>query len=224
MTTPKGGSRGARLTLLSIAGIPITMILAATWLWYFVSQGHLDLVSAIGTSNNGTLMDPPRQIKETIFADDAGAPFKWADVEPKWTMVIPHQGDECDRACERLIYTSRQIHISLGKEFNRVRRVMVNTAPITQTAMVLPEEALEGWPDTMQNNTLLDYILASQKGMLALQVGDEEFKSLFPQYDAAQGHWYLVDPAGWVMMRFDTTLDYKAVLADLKFLLKNSAG
>ena len=52
----------SRLTLLLIMGIPVTMILTATWLWYFVVQGDLDLVGKLGTSNRGTLVEPPRQI------------------------------------------------------------------------------------------------------------------------------------------------------------------
>ena len=35
-----------RMILLLIGGIPLTMILAATWLWYFVARGDLDLVAA----------------------------------------------------------------------------------------------------------------------------------------------------------------------------------
>ena len=34
--------------------------------------------------------------------------------------------------------------------------------------------------------------------------------------------WYLVDPSGWVMMRYSTEVNYKDVIGDLKFLLKNS--
>ena len=48
-----------RMVLLLIGGIPLTMILAATWLWYFVARGDLDLVSMAGTANRGTLVQPP---------------------------------------------------------------------------------------------------------------------------------------------------------------------
>ena len=51
-----------RMVLLLIAGIPVTMILGATWLWYFVVRGDLDLVGALGTANRGALVQPPRQI------------------------------------------------------------------------------------------------------------------------------------------------------------------
>ena len=51
--------RNNRIVLLSIIGIPVTMILAASWLWYFVVQGDLDLVGTLGTANRGTLVQPP---------------------------------------------------------------------------------------------------------------------------------------------------------------------
>ena len=42
-----------RIILLLIAGLPVTMILAASWLWFFVQRGDIDLIGAIGTANNG---------------------------------------------------------------------------------------------------------------------------------------------------------------------------
>ena len=36
--------------------------------------------------------------------------------------------------------------------------------------------------------------------------------------------WYVVDPAGWVMMRVADDLHYKDVISDLRFLLKHSGG
>ena len=49
MTTDVNQTRNNRLVLLMIAGIPLTMILAASWLWYFVVNGDLDLVGALCT-------------------------------------------------------------------------------------------------------------------------------------------------------------------------------
>ena len=46
--------RNNRLVLLTIIGIPVMMILTGTWLWYFVINGKLDLVGALGTANQGT--------------------------------------------------------------------------------------------------------------------------------------------------------------------------
>ena len=109
-----------RMVLLLIAGIPVTMILAATWLWYFVVRGDLDLVGALGTANRGSLVQPPRQLDEPAPAVSRTARFQLsADLEPSWTMLVPGARRGCDAACEHSLYLTRQIHVAMGKEFNR---------------------------------------------------------------------------------------------------------
>ncbi len=56
----------SRLILLLIAGTPVVIILAASWLWYFVIQGNLDLVGSIGTSNNGKLSNASEANRASI--------------------------------------------------------------------------------------------------------------------------------------------------------------
>ena len=64
-----------RMVLLLIAGIPVTMILGATWLWYFVVRGDLDLVGTLGTANRGALVQPPRQIDEADVREPTWGPY-----------------------------------------------------------------------------------------------------------------------------------------------------
>lgn len=70
-----------RMVLLLIAGIPLTVILVATWLWYFVVNGDLNLVGMLGTANRGTLVQPPRQLDEHELHDAGSLRFKYADLE-----------------------------------------------------------------------------------------------------------------------------------------------
>ena len=83
MTSQSEKPGQGRAVLLLIVGIPLTMMLAASWLWYFVVEGDLNLVGAIGTANNGTLISPPRELQQVEFSDDAGRPFRWDDLEPR---------------------------------------------------------------------------------------------------------------------------------------------
>ena len=39
-----------RMVMLLIGGIPLTIILVATWLWFFVVRGDLDLIGIVGTA------------------------------------------------------------------------------------------------------------------------------------------------------------------------------
>ena len=214
----------SRLILLLIAGTPVVIILAASWLWYFVIQGNLDLVGSIGTSNNGKLVTPPRQIEQVSFRDDTGVPFVWADLERRWTMVIVNRGQECDAACERRLYFTRQVHIALGKEFNRVQRIFINDRPIASSTVAVPEGDLPGWPKQLQGDSLAEYLTIAHQGLVPLTVSSDAVLAQFPELEENTAQWFLIDPAGWIMMSFDDSLDYKAVMADLKFLLKHSGG
>ena len=222
MSTPTAGDRHNRLIILLIAGIPLTIVLAASWLWYFVAEGDLDLLGAIGTANNGILLDPPRQINDTRFENDAGASFAWDDLESRWTMVVVNEGAVCGQSCERRLYFTRQIHIALGKDFNRVRRSFISDTPIAEGRIDIPAELPEGWPDGLEDDGLAGYLARAHSGLVAVKTSASALSTLFPETATVASGWYLVDPAGWIMMRYEDDLDYKAVISDLKFLLKNS--
>ena len=116
-----------RLVLLMIVGIPLTMVLAATWLWYFVVRGDLDVVAMLGTANRGSLVQPPRSLLPVALRDDRGRAFDAAELGRHWTMLVPVAGTDCEEICEQTLYTTRQIHLAMGKEYKRIRRAMVSS-------------------------------------------------------------------------------------------------
>lgn len=211
-----------RMVLLLIGGIPVTMILLATWLWYFVAQGDLDLVDILGTGNRGTLVQPPRQLDNQTLRDESGQDVKFADLEPRWAMVVPAAGGRCDEACEQSLYVTRQIHVAMGKELNRLRRLYVSTDPTTDTEMAV-RELSDGHPAPAAGE-FGRYLATEHVGLQALTLSATSYSELFPEHVADSSTWYLVDPAGWVMMSYNKEVPYKDVIADLKFLLKNSGG
>ena len=208
------GLTGNRIVLLSIIGLPVTMILAATWLWYFVARGDIDIVDMLGTSNHGTLLNPPTLLVDQPFENQFGAKAKFLSDKHQWTLVIPVPA-QCDAQCVSTLYTTRQIHVGLGKEFGRVRRVFVSPEPIDASAPV-PQNSQGSDTQT----TLGSYLEVQHKGMPLLVLSRSSFNALFG--DLQPGTWFLADPAGWMMMSFDVTTHYKDVTSDLKFLLKNS--
>ncbi len=218
MSEATSNNRNGRLVILLIAGIPLTLILAATWLWYFVVHGDLDLVAALGTSNSGALVQPPRQIADFSLQTDSGLVFTLPGGDPKWTFVVPVSG-ACDAGCEGSLYTTRQIHLAMGKEFARIRRFAVVEDAVSNvpfTAPVLSDGAAP--PDSLSA-----YLAGEQKGLTALQLAGAGYTSLFAG-DYPPGTWFLMDPAGWIMMAYTPDIHYKQVISDLKFLLKNSNG
>jgi hypothetical protein len=209
-----------RMVLLLVAGIPVTMILGATWLWFFVVRGDLDLVGRLGTANRGTLVQPPRQIDDVTLLAPDGAAFVYADAEPRWTMVVPAAGGRCDRICENNLYLTRQIHVAMGKDFNRITRAYASDTGPGDTALMLQELS-----DKRPAPASFEQFLAEEhRDLQPLVLAPGELDRLFAEAGADPSTWYLVDPAGWIMMSYNKDVTYKDVITDLKFLLKNSGG
>ena len=206
-----------RMMLLLIAGIPLTMILAASWLWYFVVNGELDIVGSIGTANRGTLLQPPRQVDDIALSDDTGAPYPYKDLEPRWSMVIVGSDNQCAQQCEHTLYVTRQIHVAMGKEFNRIRRIYMSETALADIDLAVPALS-DDHPTPANFKALLE---GEHRGTKFLGMGSGGYDALFGEHSAAGDTWYLIDPAGWVMMSYNDEIPYKDVISDMKFLLKN---
>ena len=212
-----------RRVLLLIAGIPLSMMLAATLLWWAVAEGQFDIVGAVGTANHGELIVPPKSVSQRTFSDDGDADLLWEDLPLKWHFLVVHRGDVCEAACQEQLYQTRQIHIALGKEFNRVGRVVLTDLPADLIAVTSAGEAPSAAASTF-DGTFADWMAAEHAGVTALTLPAAEIEQLMPSTLGDGGHWYVVDPAGWIMMRVANDLYYKDVISDLRFLLKNSGS
>ena len=208
--------RRARLVPILIAGIPLSMMLGATALWWAVEQGHVDVLGSVGTANHGELIDPPRSVSDVVFQHEGVAETLWQDLPAKWRLLVVQRGEVCDAICQQQLYQTRQIHLALGKDFNRVGRVVLsNTAPKAVT--VIPEAA-----QGSSTASLSDWLAQEHVGVTALTVSSDRLSTLTPEVLETPAQWYVVDPAGWIMMRVSDELYYKDVISDLRFLLKNS--
>jgi hypothetical protein len=210
--------RRARLVLALIAGIPLSMMLGATALWWAVEQGHVDVLGSVGTANHGELIHPPRSVSDEIFQHEGVAETLWQDLPAKWRLLVVQRGEVCDAICQQQLYQTRQIHLALGKDFNRVGRVVLsNTAP---KAVTVTPEVAQG----SSTASLSDWLAQEHVGVIALTVPSDRLSTLAPEALKSPAQWYVVDPAGWIMMRVSDELYYKDVISDLRFLLKNSGG
>ena len=208
----------ARLVLILIAGIPLSMMLGATALWWAVEQGHVDVLGTVGTANHGELIDPPRSVSEVVFQHEGVAQTLWQDLPAKWRLLVVQRGENCDAICQQQLYQTRQIHLALGKDFNRVSRVILSdTAPKAVTLTPEPEQGGSA-------ASLSEWLNREHIGMTALTVSSERLGTLAPEVLASPAQWYVVDPAGWIMMRVADELYYKDVISDLRFLLKHSGA
>ena len=212
--------RGGRAILLLIAGLPVTMILAATWLWYFVERGDIDIVGALGTANSGEILSNPANIRSRSFTASDGSETSLDALEPKWTFMVVNSGEICDATCSELLYLTRQIRIAIGRDFHRIQRIMMVDFPAdtiriqTSTGAESAQERIEGGAVTEAidnastiaaagETPLLDAIESEHPDVSVWQAGSEP---VVPERHAADSAWYLVDPSGWVMMRYSCLL------------------
>jgi cytochrome oxidase Cu insertion factor (SCO1/SenC/PrrC family) len=151
-----------------------------------------------GHTNYGDLLEvTPLQQTEGITPD--GAPLDLERLQGKWVMV--HVGPaRCDAACERQLYLMRQTRIAQGKEQSRIERLWV----LTDSGAVEPA------------------MLAEHPGLHVWRPAHSGFAEQFPAADDREGHIYLVDPLGNLMLRFPAEPDSKRMMKDLKLLLKAS--
>lgn len=202
-----------RMILLIIGGVPIVVTAIATWLWFYVASGKLDLVSILGTRNNGVLIQPPRQIKEIPLLQADGQAFQYrkegSDDPLLWTFLHLSTG-HCDEACQQSLHDSRQIHIALGKEARRIRRVYVNS-------------------DVSTLNTQAEFLATEHRKLLGLSADRKDVEALLGLVSeehrtasALRSPFFVVDPQGWVMMYYPGDQDGRDVIDDMKFLLKYS--
>lgn len=208
----------AKLTfLLLIAALPIG---SATW--YFGVQEYQGLMA---TTNKGMLVSPVIDITALDLRTGAGEPAylsfeeRTAGVDPEDYDAPPWQllylgAPECDDSCVDRLYFLRQLHVRLGREFERVQRVYVQASdepgPLPNTTAALLSEQQ---PD-------MKVVYAGKTALL------ERLRATVPAGidPLAQHYIYVVDPLGNVMLYFTPRNTPEEILSDLDTLLDNSSA
>jgi cytochrome oxidase Cu insertion factor (SCO1/SenC/PrrC family) len=196
--------RGRSIPLL-ILGTIVLVILVSTLLFRAAVLGHIDLPALLGTRNNGVLISPPLPLKDLTIQTASGEAFDYSALPARWTVLIP-VGSSCDAQCQQTLYLTRQIHIALGKNADRVRRFVLSTA--------YPLDAE------------FEKLLQQHPNMEVLKTDPAAFAQFFARAGSLQplqNHlFFLVDPQGWVMMYYSPEHGGKAIMTDIKLLLANS--
>jgi cytochrome oxidase Cu insertion factor (SCO1/SenC/PrrC family) len=163
---------------------------------------HLLEIKPSGKSY-GDLIQPPRQLQIPLLHDAQGREFAAIKWQKKWNLVTVNR-TSCDEACQAQTHMLRQVHVSLGKETNRVQRIVLTPVEINAEATAgLQKE----YPDLIL--------------LTGTDVATTQFVREFESASQA-GSVYLVDPLGNLMMHYPKNFEPKGLRADLIRLLKNS--
>jgi len=170
----------------------------ASYFTYFVIRPE-------GRTNYGELILPTREIPATLPLKtlDAGT-VQPISLRGQWLLVVV-MPSACDAACEKRLLTQRQLREMLGRERDRLDKVVLvvddgalkpelHTALLTAppaNVLRVPREALSQW-------------LAPAAGR------------------ALEEHLYVVDPMGQWMMRMPPEAEPQRVMRDLSKLMRAS--
>ena len=185
--------RHQRLKLLAVLLVCASPVILS-YLFYYV-------LPPSGRTNFGTLILPQRPVPELRLAETAGKPYRFASHLGQW-VVLQVDAGACEKACVDKLYALRQQRTMTGKERERIDRVWLVSDAVKPAAELLR-----------------DY-----EGTVVLRVDPAELTALMPLEPGKRIEDYLwvVDPLGFLMMRFPADGEPSKIRKDISRLLKAS--
>ncbi len=162
-----------------------------------------------GRRNFGELINPQRPLPDMVATQMDGKTTNLRALKGQWLLlsVVNAERGACNEACAHALYLQRQLHTSLGKERDKVDRVLL-----------------------LADDQAVDPTLRAQLGdVTILNVPKAALQTWLQPANgqALQDHLYLVDPMGNWMMRFPPQIDLSAaakVKRDMERLLRAAAS
>ena len=197
-TTGSGHPLRSRKQVYVLIGVFFAPLLLAFLLYYGFD------VRPPGSTNKGDLIQPPVPLPEVTLPGVSDQNLPANILRGKWTMVFIGDG-ACDNRCREALTLMRQTRLALNDDITRVQRLFLVSGNCCDS----------------------NYLDQEQRGLLLGRIDNPEGKTwleTFPDGAAAIAHGriYLVDPLGNLMMKYEPNAPQKALLEDLKKLLKLS--
>ena len=144
------------------------------------------------TRNLGEMLDPYRDLRAVALVRAEGAPFAWEPLERRWHVLVAPPAD-CGAPCLRLLDALDRVRRSEGRHAERVVLLWAGELPAGAPAV---------------------------NGLVQVRASDE-LQALLPDVARADAlPVYLVDPNGWLVMRYAPGFEPQAVRKDLGRLIK----
>ena len=190
--------RRSRRTLLILLALFFAPLLVA-FLLYYGADGW----RPAGATNRGDLVHPPRPLPQAVLRTPQGADLDTAALHGKWSLVYIGAG-QCDARCHEALTLMRQTRLALGDEMSRVQRVFLANGECCD----------QPYLDTEHTGLMIARADANTPLLATFALNGQ------PPEQA--GRIYIVDPLGNLMMSYESGAQRKALLEDLKKLLKLS--
>jgi hypothetical protein len=197
-TPPRRGQR----QLVLLAALFFVPLAVAFWLYYGPTSWR-----PVGGTNKGDLVDPAVPLPAVALVQPDGTRTGTDFLQGKWTIAYLGDG-ACDERCREALYLSRQSRIALNKDMDRVQRVFLATGNCCDSAFLAAEH-----PD------LAVAVLGNDADSQALLAKIPALGGVPP---ATAGRLYVIDPLGNLVLSYSAAAPDKALLTDVKKLLRLS--
>ena len=152
------------------------------------------------TSNYGSFINPIVELSQSTFDDYSGENLNVNQHLTKWSLIY-RMPKNCSQRCSDEIYLIRQVNIALGKDMNRLERVIV----LNQT---VPSSEVD------------DLVIKYPKAIVVKNNSSTFINEINKITD--RHVLLLTDPLGNVILGYDEGFEGKKLLKDIKKLLKLS--
>lgn len=143
----------------------------------------------VATQNNGTLLEAPYpQFEQFEWSGTDNEPLHFRNFETKWWWVYLPESDECLKTCDTTIKWLTRNHLALGKEADKLKRLVVFPSQINYQDKV--EEA--------------DKIVLAKGSATGQETSLE------------RGKVYLMDPHGNLFMQYEPVNNQEEAVASSK--------
>ena len=165
--------------------------------WYLVF--FTDFKKEDGGTQKGEIISPVISLGELEVYDIKNDTVSL--INDKWTLVFFVES-ECNQFCEDKLYQVRQIRLALGKDRDKVDRLLVSGKI----------QSWEVFSDSFNGQKYIDPRSKSYAGVV------KKFEE-YPKFDARGT--YLVDPFGFLMMKYKFDANPMGTIKDIERLIKN---
>jgi cytochrome oxidase Cu insertion factor (SCO1/SenC/PrrC family) len=197
MNEKKTSKVRSRILFLALIALFVIPFLGAEWLYQRTREGGV-----WNTSNRGTLIKLARPLQTFSLVDQAGRQYDVERFRGHWTFAFV-ASNPCDEFCRKNIYHMRQVWISLGRDSNRLQRLLLLSSDEQKSDL---REFLEVYPQT-------DVVIDADNQLI---------QQMITANPAVEPAIMLVDPLTNIMMSFPQSMDPRDILRDLRKLLKVS--
>ena len=184
----------SRLILLGVALVFIIPILVS---WYLVFFS--DFKKGDGGTQKGELISPVIPLGEPEVFNLKSKTIE--SINGKWTLLFFVE-NECNQLCEDKLYQLRQIRLALGKDRDKVDRLLVS-----------------------KNKQQWSQYTNSFNGQKYIDPTSRDYNRLIKKFndyaDLDLKATYLIDPYGFLMMKYPQDDNPMGTIKDIERLIKN---